>query len=194
VPAPTIGVGRFGDMTRANKNSSPSSDTRAHKLSHPRRMPIAHVAHIFGVSADKGAITRAMEIDLPVRIPSSRRRQRTAPWQLLNICAGPAARCCGAMPAWANCVTGKSRSILETASSRNAIDRGRRGDLAFLIHFVGDIHHLSMPRTSGPCGNCVTVDSHGKRKRSSPVWDNDCRGRLEPQASIPTARDDGSIG
>jgi hypothetical protein len=49
---------------------------------------------------------------------------------------------------------------------------GAKGDLAFLIHFVGDIHqplHAANDEDRG--GNCVQVDSRSREKNLHATWD-----------------------
>ena len=99
----------------------------------------SHVASILGVPASQTAV--AMEA-ASIRPDSEFREEdrSTAPWHFIDIClqdrrADVPARCSGG-----NCVTGKideySRRLKEGKYDR----WGGAGDLAFLIHFVGDIH------------------------------------------------------
>ena len=104
--------------------------------------------------------------------------RRTEPWHFINLCiqdrqADIPARCPGG-----NCVTGKideySRRLRDASYDRFGAD----GDLAFLIHFVGDIHqplHAATDADEG--GNCVPVDSRAKNLHA--VWDTTVVRRLE---------------
>jgi hypothetical protein len=139
------------------------------------------VAHIFGVSADKSAIAKAMETASIT--PDSRFREednRTAPWHFINIClqdqrSDVAARC-----PRGNCVTGKIDEFSRRLKQEHYDRWGATGDLAFLIHFVGDIHQpLHAANDADRGGNCVTVDSHEKEKDLHAVWDTTVVRRLE---------------
>ncbi len=57
---------------------------------------------------------------------------------------------------------------------------GAAGDLAFLIHFVGDIHQpLHAANDADRGGNCVVVNSHAREKDLHAVWDTTIVRRLE---------------
>lgn len=139
----------------------------------------SHVASILGVSADKRALVTAMEA-ASIRPDTVFRDEdrRTEPWHFINLCiqdrqADIPARCPGG-----NCVTGKideySRRLKDGRYDRFGAD----GDLAFLIHFVGDIHQpLHAATDSDEGGNCVPVDSRAKNLHA--VWDTTVVRRLE---------------
>jgi S1/P1 Nuclease len=133
----------------------------------------SHVASILGVSADRRAIATAMEA--ASNRPDNEFREEdksTAPWHFIDIClqdrrADVAARCPGG-----DCVTGKIDEYSKRLKDGNYDRWGASGDLAFLIHFVGDIHqplHAATDADRG--GNCVTVDSRSRETNLHAVWD-----------------------
>jgi nuclease S1 len=141
----------------------------------------SHVASILGVSDDKRAVAAAMEV--AANRPDNEFREEdksTAPWHFIDIClqdrrTDVSARCPGG-----KCVTAKideySKRLKDTSYDR----WGAAGDLAFLIHFVGDIHqplHAANDEDHG--GNCVTVDSRSRETNLHAVWDTTVVRRLE---------------
>jgi len=132
-----------------------------------------HVAKILGVSADKSAIAAAME--KASVIPDTRFRDedsRTAPWHYINICLQDQRRDVAARCPRGNCVTGKIDEYSRRLKQEHYDHWGASGDLAFLIHFVGDIHQpLHAANDADRGGNCVIVDSHAKEKDLHAVWD-----------------------
>ncbi len=108
----------------------------------------SHVANILGVPADQ--MTAAMEaVSI---LPDSKFREEdrsTAPWHFIDIClrdrrTDVPGRCPGG-----NCVTGKFDEYSRRLKEREYDRWGGAGDLAFLIHFVGDIHQLSSAKITG---------------------------------------------
>jgi hypothetical protein len=145
--------------------------------------PVAasHVATILGVPADKRSIATAMEA--ASNLPDSQFRDEdpsTRFWHFIDIClqnrrADVPARCAGG-----NCVTRKIDEYSKRLKDANYDRWGAAGDLAFLIHFVGDIHqplHAATDDDRG--GNCVTVDSFSREKNLHAVWDTTIVHRLE---------------
>jgi hypothetical protein len=147
----------------------------------------SHVASILGVPADR--IATAMEA-ASVRPDSEFRDENrsTAPWHFIDICLQDRridvpARCPGG-----NCVTGKideySRRIKEGSYDR----WGAAGDLAFLVHFVGDIHQpLHTANDADRGGNCVLVDSQPPARNLHAAWDTTIVRRLEESGGTPEA-------
>ena len=77
-------------------------------------------------------------------------------------------------------MTGKIDEYSKRLKERNYDRWGAAGDLAFLIHFVGDIHqplHAANDEDRG--GNCITVDSNTRAKDLHEVWDTTIVRRLE---------------
>ena len=130
-------------------------------------------ADILGVTADKRSIAAAMEA-ASIRPDTEFRDEdkSTAPWHFIDIClqdrrADVAARCPGN-----NCVTAKIDEYSKRLKDRSYDRWGANGDLAFLIHFVGDIHqplHAANDEDRG--GNCVPVDSRSRENNLHATWD-----------------------
>jgi nuclease S1 len=150
----------------------------------------SHVANILGVSSDQRAIASAMEkasmrpdFEFRDEYPS------TAPWHFINIClqdrrSDVASRCHGG-----NCVTAKIDEYSKRMKDAKYDRFGADGDLAFLIHFVGDIHQpLHAANDADKGGNCVKVDSHSQATDLHAVWDTTVVRRLE--RSIDSSRFD----
>jgi hypothetical protein len=77
-------------------------------------------------------------------------------------------------------VTGKIDEYSKRLKESNYDRWGAAGDLAFLIHFVGDIHQpLHAANDADRGGNCVTVDSNTRAKDLHEVWDTTVVRRLE---------------
>jgi S1/P1 Nuclease/Metal binding domain of Ada len=133
----------------------------------------SHVADILGVAADERAIATAMEV--AANRPDNEFREEdksTAPWHFIDIClqdrrADVPARCPGGQ-----CVTGKIDEYSKHLKQSHYDRWGAKGDLAFLIHFVGDIHqplHTANDEDRG--GNCVAVDSRLRETNLHATWD-----------------------
>ena len=143
----------------------------------------SHVANILGVPADQ--IAAAMEA-ASVRPDSEFREEdrSTAPWHFIDICLQDRridvpARCPGG-----NCVTGKIDEYSRRLKEGNYDRWGAAGDLAFLIHFVGDIHQpLHAANDADRGGNCVMVDSQPRAKNLHDAWDTTIVRRLEESDS-----------
>ena len=141
----------------------------------------SHVADILGVSADKRAIATAMEA-ASIRPDFEFRDEDplTKPWHFIDIClqdqrADVPARCPRGY-----CVTGKIDEYSKRLKESKYDRWGAAGDLAFLIHFVGDIHQpLHAANDADRGGNCVTVDSNTRAKDLHEVWDTTVVRRLE---------------
>jgi S1/P1 Nuclease/Metal binding domain of Ada len=141
----------------------------------------SHVAAILAVPADKRSIATAMEA-ASIRPDTEFRDEdrRTEPWHFINLClqdrrADVPARCRDG-----NCVTGKIDEYSKRLKDGSYDRWGAAGDLAFLIHFVGDIHqplHAATDADRG--GNCVTVDSSTRAKDLHSAWDTTIVRRLE---------------
>jgi hypothetical protein len=133
----------------------------------------SHVASILGVSADRKSIATAMEA--ASNRPDNEFREEdksTAPWHFIDIClqdrrTDVAARCPDG-----KCVTGKIDEYSKRLKDGSYDRWNAAGDLAFLIHFVGDIHqplHAATDADRG--GNCVPVESRSRETNLHAVWD-----------------------
>jgi hypothetical protein len=133
----------------------------------------SHVADILGVSADKRAIATAMEA-ASIRPDTEFRAEdkSTTPWHFIDIClqdrrADIPARCLHG-----KCVTSKIDEYSKRLKESHYDRWGAKGDLAFLIHFVGDIHQpLHTANDADRGGNCVPVDSHSRETNLHATWD-----------------------
>jgi nuclease S1 len=149
----------------------------------------SHVASILGVSADKRAIATAMETASNRPDVEFRRDSRTAPWHYIDIClqdrrADVAARCAGG-----NCVTRKIDEYSKRLKDGKYDRFSAAGDLAFLIHFVGDIHQpLHAANDDDRGGTCVEVESRSRERNLHAAWDTTVVRGLE--YSIDSGRPD----
>ncbi len=132
----------------------------------------SHVANLLGVPANQ--VASAMEAASV--LPDTRFREedsRTRPWHYIDLClrdnpADIGRRCPGN-----NCVTGKIDEYLQRLKEENYDRWGGNGDLAFLIHFVGDIHQpLHAADDGDEGGNCIRVDSYPPAKSLHLAWDD----------------------
>ena len=140
-----------------------------------------HVATILGVPADKRSVAAAMEA--AAILPDTEFRdqdRRTAPWHFIDLCLQDQRsdipdRCPGG-----NCVTAKIDEYSKRLKDGNYDRWGATGDLAFLIHFVGDIHQPLHAATDDDRGaNCVIVESGVRARNLHDAWDNAIVRRLE---------------
>ena len=146
----------------------------------------SHVANVLGVPADQ--IASAMEA-ASIRPDWEFREEypSTAPWHFVDIClkdrrADLPLRCPGG-----NCVTGKVDEYSRRLKEGNYDRWGAAGDLAFLIHFVGDLHQpLHTANDADEGGNCIKVDSQPRAKNLHYAWDTTFVRRLE--SSIDSGR------
>jgi hypothetical protein len=116
-------------------------------------------------------------------IPDSKFREEdpsTAPWHFIDICLQDRRQDVPARCSARNCVTGKIEEYSRRLKVANYDHWGAAGDLAFIIHFVGDIHqplHAATDADRG--GNCVMVDSRSRQKDLHAVWDTTVVSGLE---------------
>jgi hypothetical protein len=139
----------------------------------------SHVTNILGVPADQ--IAAAMEAT-SIRPDWEFREEdpSTKPWHFIDICLQDRRTDIPERCPSGNCVTGKideySRRLKEGSYDR----WGAAGDLAFLVHFVGDIHQpLHAANDADLGGNCVMVDSEPRAKNLHSAWDTTIVRRLE---------------
>jgi hypothetical protein len=90
-----------------------------------------------------------------------------------------------------NCVTAKIDEYSKRLKEGRYDRWGAAGDLAFLIHFVGDLHqplHAASDADRG--GNCVMVGSQSRARNLHDAWDTAIVRRLERSDGTPetTAR------
>jgi hypothetical protein len=136
---------------------------------------------MLGAAADTGSVEKAMAA-ASVRPDTEFREEdrSTAPWHFIDICPQDRrtevpARC----PA-GDCVTAKIDEYVDRLKAGNYDQWGADGDLAFLIHLVGDIHqppHAATDADKG--GNCIAVESHPYARNLHAAWDTAVVYRLE---------------
>jgi hypothetical protein len=104
----------------------------------------------------------------------------TAPWHFIDIClqdrrTDVPARCPGGA-----CVTAKINEFANRLKQGDCDRWGGAGDLAFVIHFVGDIHQPLHTATDADLGgNCIAVESHPRARNLHAAWDTAIVYRLE---------------
>ncbi len=134
----------------------------------------SHVANILGVPVDKRSIASAMEI--ASNRPDNQFREEdksTARWHFIDICLQDQRNEVPARCPSGNCVTTKIDEYSKRLKDSDYDRWGAKGDLAFLIHFVGDIHqplHAANDEDRG--GNCVPVESRYRETNLHAVWDS----------------------
>jgi hypothetical protein len=131
------------------------------------------VARILVTASDTSSVEKAMAV-ASVRPDTEFREEdrSTAPWHFIDIClqdqrADLPARCPGGA-----CVTAKIDDYVNRLKAGNYDEWGAGGDLAFLIHLVGDIHqplHAATDADKG--GNCIAVESHPYARNLHAAWD-----------------------
>jgi hypothetical protein len=132
-----------------------------------------HVAKILGVTADVISVERAMAAAAIKPDTEFRDRDRsTAPWHFINLCLQDQQSDIPARCRSGNCVTAKIDEYARRLKEADYDQWGAAGDLAFLIHFVGDVHqplHAATDADRG--GNCIPVDSQPQARNLHAAWD-----------------------
>ena len=139
----------------------------------------SQVAKLLGASA--ATVPRAMASAAVRPDTEFRPRDRsTAPWHFIDICredqeSDIPARC----PNNA-CVTAKIDEYAKRLKDGNYDKWGADGDLAFLIHFVGDVHQPLHDATNADRGgNCLSVNSDSGARELHAAWDTAVVYQLE---------------
>ena len=140
----------------------------------------SHVASILGASANKRAIASAMEA-ASIRPDTQFREDRaTEPWHFIDLCLQDSRTDIPARCARGNCVTDKIDEYAKRLKTAHYDRWGASGDLAFLIHFVGDIHQpLHAANNADRGGNCVKVESRSRARNLHDAWDTAVVRHLE---------------
>jgi nuclease S1 len=140
-----------------------------------------HVASILGVADNKRAIASAMEA-ASIRPDTEFRDQdrATEPWHFIDICLqDPRTNVLARCPRGA-CVTAKIDEYAKRMKTADYDRWGASGDLAFLIHFVGDVHQpLHASNNADRGGNCVPFESRPRETNLHAIWDTTVVRRLE---------------
>ena len=113
----------------------------------------SHVAQILGVPPDTRSVEKAM-VGASIRPDTEFREEdrATRPWHYIDICLQDSEQDVPARCPQGNCVTGKIDEYARRLREGNYDKWGAAGDLAFLIHFVGDIHQPLHSTTNGDRG------------------------------------------
>jgi len=115
----------------------------------------------------------------------------TAPWHFIDLClqdkrSDVEKRCPGG-----NCVAGRIIDYTACLRNENYDQWGSDGDLAFLIHFVGDIHQpLHTATNADRGGNCVHVQSQPSSKELHATWDTGLIHQLERKFGVTPGEND----
>ncbi len=133
-----------------------------------------HVANILGVPVARRAIASAMESASV--LPDTKFRDEdpsTEPWHFIDICLQDARADIPKRCPKGNCVTDKIDEYSKRLKDGNYDRWGAAGDLAFLIHFVGDIHQpLHAANDADHGGNSIEVESYPRARNLHDAWDN----------------------
>jgi S1/P1 Nuclease len=116
---------------------------------------------ILGVPADAGSVAKAMEA-ASVRPDTEFREedQSTASWHYIDICLQDSEKDLSARCPHGNCVTAKIDEYARRLRYGYYDKWGAAGDLAFLIHFIGDVHQpLHTTTNADRGGTCQEVDT-----------------------------------
>jgi hypothetical protein len=140
-----------------------------------------HVAKLLGASADVDSLEKAMAA-ASIRPDTEFREEdpSTLPWHFIDIClqdrrSDVPGRCPGGA-----CVTAKVDEFARRLKDGDCDKWGGDGDLAFLIHFVGDIHQPLHAATDADMGgNCIGVKSKSRARNLHAAWDTAIVYRLE---------------
>jgi hypothetical protein len=146
----------------------------------------SHVARILGVPADTGSVERAMAA--ASILPDTRFRQQdraTISWHFIDICLQDRERDVPARCSHGNCVTKKIDQYAQRLRDRNYDKWGAAGDLAFLIHLVGDIHQpLHTTTNADRGGTCQRVYVAPVEENLHLAWDDAVVALLEKQLEV----------
>jgi hypothetical protein len=130
----------------------------------------SHVAQILGVPADTVSVVKAMEA-ASIRPDTEFREEdrSTAPWHYIDICLQDTQQDVSARCPQGNCVTAKIEEYAQRLRDGNYDKWGAAGDLAFLIHFVGDIHQPLHTTTNADRGGTCQPGQRRTRRGESPL-------------------------
>ena len=134
----------------------------------------SHIAQILGVPADTGSVEKAMAA-ASIRPDTEFREEdrSTAPWHYIDICLQDKQTDLRARCSQGNCVTAKIDEYARRLRDGNYDKWGAAGDLAFLIHFVGDIHQpLHTTTNADRGGTCQQVNVAPAEKNLHYAWDD----------------------
>jgi hypothetical protein len=149
----------------------------------------AQIARILGVADNKRAVAEAMAAASILPDTRFRADPSTHPWHYIALCltdtrSDMAARC-----PQGNCVTAKIDEYARRLKDHDYDKWGAAGDLAFLIHFVGDVHQpLHAAGNSDRGGTCQPVEVAPPEENLHLAWDDAVVVQLEHQLGTHDAR------
>ena len=148
----------------------------------------------FGVSADTGSVEKAMAA-ASIRPDTEFREEdrATAPWHYIDICLQDGKQDLPVRCPQGNCVTAKIDEYARRLRDGNYDKWGAAGDLAFLIHFVGDIYQpLHAVTNADRGGTYQRVNVESVEENLHYTWDDAVvavlEKRLETDQPKATAR------
>jgi len=132
-----------------------------------------HVAKILRVSAKKKAVATAMAA-AAIRPDTQFRNSNpeTKPWHFIDLCLQDTQSDLPARCPNQECVVAKIDEYTARLRDGHADHFGAKGDVAFLLHFVGDIHQpLHTATNADRGGNCVQVAASPASENLHHTWD-----------------------
>jgi hypothetical protein len=141
------------------------------------------VAQILNVPADTRSVGKAMAAASIRPDTESRDEDRTtASWHYIDICLQDSEKDIPARCPQRNCVTAKIDEYARRLRDHDYDKWGAGGDLAFLIHFVGDIHQpLHTTTNADRGGTCQQVNVAPAEENLHYAWDDAVVAVLEKQ-------------
>jgi hypothetical protein len=124
----------------------------------------SHVARILSVPDDTRSVEKVMAA-VSIRPDTDFREEdrSTAPWHYIDICLQDDKKDLSARCPQGNCVTTKINEYARRLRDDDYDKWGAAGDLAFLIHFEGDIHQpLHTTTNADRRGACQAVSVDGR--------------------------------
>jgi S1/P1 Nuclease len=142
----------------------------------------SHVAQILSVPDDTQSIEKAMAAASIRPDTEFRADKTTPPWHYISICLQDSKQDLPARCPQGNCVTAKIDEYARRLRDGNYDKWGAAGDLAFLIHFVGDIHQpLHAATNADRGGTCQQVNVAPAEANLHYAWDDAVVTALEKE-------------
>lgn len=140
-----------------------------------------HVAHLLGVPNEPVAVANEMAYaSMRPDVEFKEEDPATKPWHYVDLCLQDHRGDIDARCPRGDCVTAKIDQFSERLK-RGYYDKwGAAGDLAFLIHLVGDVHQPMHAITNADKGgNCIRVSWRSRVDNLHAVWDSAVVSRFE---------------
>jgi hypothetical protein len=140
----------------------------------------ARTAKILGVPTDTGSIAKGMAAASIRADTEFRADKATHRWHYIGLCLQDGKRDLAVRCPHGNCVTAKINEYANRLRNKNYDKWGAAGDLAFLVHFVGDIHQpLHAATNADRGGTCQAVDVVPAEANLHYAWDDAVVVQLE---------------